>query len=534
MTTTTPLLHSPPARREEGRREGRNASPGESRCQPWSRADAFVVCAVLALALCVRMFRLSAFAIWIDEAHTWRDVTLPLAEFLDSARAWYPTSYLLLRGLLDAGALPDESAWSLRLPFALLGAATAPLLAVYGRSLVGRVPAFVAAALLAVHPWHVYWSQNARGYALVMLLAVVACGEFWRGMQTGSRRRVALGWACSWIAASGHPSGALLWPAFLFAHVVASPRAASFRLPRKGLVATLAVAAFCVLAHPLLQLLPPFQDFAEAKGSARPSLLHLAQTTAWYFRVPVLGFAMVGAWVGFQGWTKRRTVFACAWASAPLLVLAVSSLGIVKVTARYAAVSLPAVLLLAGLGVVALGEAAQRLSLRVRTGRAASALAPRAIVLGILALDLVSGAYLYFTAQRGDRAPWDQAARLADSDPANRPTTVHSTHEPILRYYLDRDHWRGIEPSPRRPLVRSIERGDVVFAGGGEAYVRSVLDRASRDGRSATFAVVLPELREKDPDGSLLAALRARCELAFVLPLWVGPKDESIYVFRAR
>jgi len=368
----------------------------------------------------------------------------------------------------------------------------------------------------------------------VMLFAVVACGEFWRGMQNGSRRRIALGWLCSCIATSCHPSGALLWPAFLFAHVVASPRAWGGQVQRKGLVASGVLLATGLLAHPLLQFLPPFQDFADAKSGAQPSLLHLAQTTAWYFRVPVIGFAMVGAWVGFQGWTRRRTMFACAWACAPSLVLAVASVGIVKVTARYAAVSLPALLLLAGLGAVAIGEVAQRLSLRVRTGRAASTIAPRALVLGILALDVVAGAYLYFTAHRGDRAPWDEAARIADLDAANRPTTVHSTHEPILRYYLDRDHWRGIEPSPRRPLVRSIERSDVVFAGGGEAYVRSVLDRARRDGRSATFAIVLPELREKDPDGSLLAALRAQCELAFVLPLWVGPKDESIYVFRAR
>jgi hypothetical protein len=534
MTTTAPFLQKPPARREEGRREAGNANGAEVRREPWSRAEQWILVAVCALALFVRMFRLSAFAIWVDEAHTWRDVTMPLSEFFDSARAWYPTSYLMLRALLDCGALPDESAWSLRLPFALLGVATIPLLAFYGRSLVGRVPALVAAALLAVHPWHIYWSQNARGYALVMLFAVLACGEFWRGMQMGSRRRMALGWGLSLLAASSHPSGALLWPAFLFAHVVASPRTLPIALPRKGLVGACVVAAICVFAHPLLRLLPPFQDFAEAKGSSAPSLLHLAQTTAWYFRVPVLAFAVVGAWAGLQGWTKRRTMFACAWACAPLLVLAVASLGIVKVTARYAAVSLPASLLLSGLGVVALGEAAQRLSLRVRTGRAASAFAPRALVASILALDLVAGAFLYFTAQRGDRAPWDEASRIVVADPARRPSTVHSTHEPILHYYLARDHWRGIEPSPRRPLVRSIERSDIAFAGGGDAYVRSVLDRARRDGRDATFAVVLPELREKDVDGSLLAALRGRCELAAVLPLWVGPKDESIYVFRAR
>ena len=64
--------------------------------------------------------------------------------------------------------------------------------------------------------------------------------------------------------------------------------------------------------------------------------------------------------------------------------------------------------------------------------------------------------------------------------------------------------------------------------------MRSVIDEANRRGRRALFATALPELAEKDDDGSLRRALAEQCELLEVLPLWVGPRDESVYVWSAR
>ena len=47
------------------------------------------------------------------------------------------------------------------------------------------------------------------------------------------------------------------------------------------------------------------------------------------------------------------------------------------------------------------------------------------------------------------------------------------------------------------------------------------------------FAVVLtmPELRESDSDSQLIAALEREMELALYLPVWVGPKDQGVYVY---
>ena len=47
------------------------------------------------------------------------------------------------------------------------------------------------------------------------------------------------------------------------------------------------------------------------------------------------------------------------------------------------------------------------------------------------------------------------------------------------------------------------------------------------------FAVVvtLPELREHDQAGKFEEVLKRDFELALYLPMWVGPKDQSIYVY---
>ena len=484
---------------------------------------------VTVVALALRLWRIGDWPLWVDEAHTWRDVTIPIGKFWDSARAWYPTSYLMLRSGLESGLLGESEGW-LRLPFAIMGAASVLLLGLYGRHLVGRSAALLAATLLAVHPWHIYWSQNARGYAMVAFFAILACGELWRGRVLGSSRRLAVAWASALLAASCQPSGALLLPLFVGAYAVTSSR-----FTRRGLrVAALSGIGLFAVALPLLFLLPPFRNFVAAKADAEPSLAHLMQTGAWHFRVPLLLFAAVGAWAGHQGWTRLRARFLSLWAFLPLVLLALLGAGVVKVTGRYAFASLPALCLLAAVGAIRTGEALSRVSLQVRTGKSAASPVAYALAASLALVDAVAGSYLYFTVHRGDRAAWDQAARIAVTESRGAPIVAHTTHEPILQYYLRRGHWRGAEHHPRAAEVRSIERVDVAFAGGGTDYVKSTVRQAKASGRAAFFLVVEPELAEKDRDGSLLAAIRRDCEIVAALPNVGGARDESIYVFRAR
>jgi uncharacterized membrane protein len=73
--------------------------------------------------------------------------------------------------------------WVLRLPSALVGLLSIYLLYRLGSALFDRLTGLAAALLLAVSPFHVWYSQEARMYALVGLLCLGAGLFAWRALR---------------------------------------------------------------------------------------------------------------------------------------------------------------------------------------------------------------------------------------------------------------------------------------------------------------------------------------------------------------
>jgi 4-amino-4-deoxy-L-arabinose transferase-like glycosyltransferase len=76
---------------------------------------------------------------------------------------------------------------------ALAGVATVPVAYLLGAELSGRRTGLVTAALVAVNPMLLWYSQEARGYALLVLLTAVAALYFLRTLERG-RRSDAIAW----------------------------------------------------------------------------------------------------------------------------------------------------------------------------------------------------------------------------------------------------------------------------------------------------------------------------------------------------
>lgn len=76
-----------------------------------------------------------------------------------------------------SGAVPGEiREWPLRLPPLLGGLGSIVALAALARRLTGSAAAGgMAAFLLAIHPWHLRYSTEARGYGLIFAFASLAC-----------------------------------------------------------------------------------------------------------------------------------------------------------------------------------------------------------------------------------------------------------------------------------------------------------------------------------------------------------------------
>ena len=188
----------------------------ELKILPFSQQQWLVILAVTLLAAVLRFLGLGEWSFWIDEAHTWRDATMAFDgenSFMGTQRRMYPLPFLLLRFLSGAGVIGNDE-WSLRLPFALIGIVTVPLLAVCGRRLVGAWPAVLASGLLALSPWHIFWSQNARGYCLVVLGSVLLMHRMHRLFHTERASDLLLSALFAVFAAGSHPGAATLLLAF--------------------------------------------------------------------------------------------------------------------------------------------------------------------------------------------------------------------------------------------------------------------------------------------------------------------------------
>lgn len=144
-----------------------------------------------------RLYGLDAQSLWRDEVDSLRFATRPLAESL----AMFtrpgengPLYFLLLRPWLMAAG---QSEFALRFPSTLSGILAIPLLFVWGRRWFGLSVGLIAALLLAANPYHLWYSQEAKMYALLVVVVMLSLTAFVWAIERGRWWR----WAI-WLAAT--------------------------------------------------------------------------------------------------------------------------------------------------------------------------------------------------------------------------------------------------------------------------------------------------------------------------------------------
>ncbi|MGA2319153.1 MAG: glycosyltransferase family 39 protein [Solirubrobacteraceae bacterium] len=148
--------------------------------------------AITLLAAALRFSTLGEQSFWYDEAFTPVHVLHPslwatlraVVHTENTPPLWYVLAWLDSR-ILGTGEV------ALRLPSALAGVATVPVAWAIGRELSGRVAAVITAALVAVNPLFVWYSQEARAYALFVLLSALAMLCFLRAEREPTPGRMA-------------------------------------------------------------------------------------------------------------------------------------------------------------------------------------------------------------------------------------------------------------------------------------------------------------------------------------------------------
>ena len=173
--------------------------------------------------------------------------------------------------------LTGDSALAIRLPSALLGAATVWLLWLLARRCGWRSAALPAALLLAFHGYHAAWSGFARMYAPACFLTVLSLWLLVRLLQDGERW---IAWLYTATLLAGCAVHVFFWPiaGAQILYVLARGQARSR--------AFTAQAAALTLASPLLAL-AAYQSFNTVATLSRASLAYAMETLSFAMLLPL-------------------------------------------------------------------------------------------------------------------------------------------------------------------------------------------------------------------------------------------------------
>ena len=133
----------------------------------------YILLAVITLlALGIRLYKIGEWGFWIDEIYTINRAVGDLGSIT------IPMSTRLINIPLGILGIDEFSA---RIVPGMLGVISIPIFFFPIRKLTNGMTALLASLLLALSPWHLYWSQNARFYSALMLFYGLAglCLYIW-------------------------------------------------------------------------------------------------------------------------------------------------------------------------------------------------------------------------------------------------------------------------------------------------------------------------------------------------------------------
>jgi len=328
---------------------------------------------LLAAGAGLRFFDLGYRSLWFDEVATAQIVRMPdLNSALEYAGAWAdhtPLHFLITWFLRSIGS--DE--FAIRLPYAIAGLLAVIALYALAAALYGRATGLVAGTLMAVLPYAIFYSQESRQYAFLMLLTTMVMFAAYRAANKG---RV-IDWAFLTIAGAldlwmGYLAIAVLLAAYASIGLViccnlavewraSRLQAALIAAARAGAMAVLSAVLICAAFLPWLGHLQAFLGrrdlgFGRVASGYQPTLDEARSLLAqldfhgllFYLLVAGIAWAVIDAARG--RW--RRSLVPLTWLFIPILGFAVfTGGGIVTIRPQYFSTIYPAGVLLAAAGV---------------------------------------------------------------------------------------------------------------------------------------------------------------------------------------
>jgi Dolichyl-phosphate-mannose-protein mannosyltransferase len=315
------------------------------------------------------------------------------------------------------------SEWSARLVPAIIGTVSIPLLYFPVRKQFGIWVGLLFASMLAVSPWHLYWSQNARFYVLLLLLYTFTLLAFYIGIEEDKPWYIVASLVLFGLAVQERLM-ALMFILIAVVYLVCI-KLLRFDKPvglnrRNVLIFFVPIVVLGLwFAFPFLRDLP---GWIAGFGRINNNPIWILSGTFFYITLPVVFLAGAGM-IYYLLEKNRGVLFFCLAGLIPLIVIVI--LSVVQYTAnRYAFIALTSWLILASIGLYGL----------------ASLLSGRAIIFSVAIYLLILGtafsdSILYYQYQNGNRDNWKAAYNYIQQHKGSNDLVVSGTPQ-VGSYYL--------------------------------------------------------------------------------------------------
>ena len=289
------------------------------------RIHAAILVAILLLAAALRFYKLGEWSFWIDEVLTLRSTRLAYTQFSNWGGIFTPKlSLVLMRLALDVFG-PGE--WNARIVPAFVGTITILLLYFPTSKLFGSEVALLASLFLAISPWHIYASQNARYYAFLVLFVSLALLTFFIGISYGRRVYIALSVLLLYLAVGERLTALLAIPviAVYLAFVAVQSHGHRARVYARYLLLIVLVFAAIVVYEVIAPALGAVSileasDMTKFIGTANHSPLRLLLSLVFRLTIPLVCLGAFGVMHVVMK-KNRAGLYVAASALVPPLIL---------------------------------------------------------------------------------------------------------------------------------------------------------------------------------------------------------------------
>jgi uncharacterized membrane protein len=411
-----------------------------------------LLAAITLLAAVLRFYKLGAWSFWIDEIFTVGHVQAhyssleSIIQNVPPARNWIPISLLLTGPVLN---VLGTNEWSARLAPAIIGVMSIPVLYFPIKRLFSPGVGLAAVLLLAVSPWHLYWSQNARFYTSLMLFYSLAMFAVFFGLEQDRPGFIVLGIPLFYLAISERLFAlflVLVVACYLVVlKILPFEKPPGFRKRNLLILLTPGIAIGVLEGYGLVTTGSSrfFGDFGWFLLYRTDDPLRMLSFIGFNIGIPLMSLALFGG-LYLLSQTSRLGLLTFIGAVVPVALLLLLN-PFIFTKDRYVFVTLPSWIILGAVAVREIFAQARSHGKLLAAG-----------VLILLLADAAGDNLLYYRVNNGNRRDWRGAFTLVQE--RSREGDVFVSWWPEFgRYYVDQEiiPWRDIDPET---VVRSGRR----------------------------------------------------------------------------